>query len=281
VPLVTMKEILERAEQSGYGVGSFSVVSAEMVRGAIRAAEETNSPIILQIAEVRLKHAPLDLMGPVMVAAAEHARVPVAVHLDHGLRLDTIKQALDLGFTSVMFDGSHLPLEQNIAKTNEVIRIANTYGASVEGEIGRVGGSEDNSEDIEMLITSVKEAKEFFESTGVDAMAIAIGNVHGVYKSEPKLQFERLQEIKKIIKNPLVLHGGSGLTVVDFRNCIKYGIKKINVQTATLNKVVERVKSLLARNPEVDYFTYHDCIVDSACECVKSHIEAFQSYNQA
>lgn len=281
MPLVTMKQILEKADQSDYGVGSFSVVSTETVRGAIQAAEDTNSPIILQVAEIRLKHAPLELIGPVMISAAEHARVPVAVHLDHGVQMSTIRQALDIGFTSVMFDGSHLPLEQNIRQTVEVARIARDYGASLEGEIGRVGGSEDNSEDIEMLITSVDDAKLFYEATGVDAMAIAIGNAHGVYKSEPKLQFQRLKEIKQVVNIPLVLHGGSGITVDDFRHCIKDGIKKINVQTATLNYVVERVKDLLQRNQEVDYFTYHNCVVNAAYESVRNHIEAFQSNNHA
>lgn len=281
MPLVTMKQILEKADQSNYGVGSFSVVSAEMVRGAVWAAEDTNSPIILQVAEIRLKHAPLELIGPVMVAAAERSKVPVAVHLDHGVQVSTIRQALDLGFTSVMFDGSHLPLHENIRQTNEVARIAREYSASLEGEIGRVGGSEDNSEDIEMLITSVSEAKKFYEATRVDALAIAIGNAHGVYKSEPKLQFKRLKEIKEAIDVPLVLHGGSGITVEDFRHCIKDGIKKINVQTATLNYVVKRVKELLQRNREVDYFTYHNCVVEAAYESVRNHIEAFQSNNHA
>jgi fructose-bisphosphate aldolase class II len=276
-----MKEVVARADHAGYGVGSFNVVSMQTIMGAIKAAEDANSPIILQAAEVRLKHSPLNLLGPMMVEAARKAKVPVAVHLDHGSQLEIIKQALAMGFTSVMYDGSHLPLEENIKKTREVIKLAKEYGASTEGEIGRVGGSEDSSEDIEMVITQVKDASSFFQHTGVDTLAVAIGNVHGIYKSEPKLQFQRLMEIKQAVGIPLVLHGGSGLTNSDFRRCISCGIKKINVQTATLTNVVRKVRSLLSETKEVDYFTYHQCVIDAAYESVGSHIEAFQSGNQA
>jgi fructose-bisphosphate aldolase class II len=272
-----MKEIINMADKADYGIGSFNVVNMELIMGTIRAAEKTKSPIILQVAEVRLKHAPLDLLGPMMVKAAEEATVPVAVHLDHGVSVATIKQALDLGFTSVMFDGSHLPLEDNIKKTREVVRLAEKYGAAVEGEIGRVGGSEDNSEDIEMLITRTQDAKAFYEATGIDAMAVAIGNAHGVYKNKPNLQFDRLREIDEAVSIPLVLHGGSGITTEDFRKCIACGIKKINVQTATLHSVVDKVRNLFANNQNVDYFVYHNCVIEAAYENVRKHIEAFQS----
>lgn len=279
--LVTLKQILQEADQSGYGVGSFNVVNMETIIGTIKAAEETRSPIIMQAAQVRLKHSPLHLLGPMMLEAAKRALVPVAVHLDHGTDLAVIKQALDLGFTSVMFDGSHLPLEKNIAETLKVVKLARNYGASVEAEIGRVGGSEDNSEDIEMVTTQVCDAQQFYEGTGVDALAIAIGNVHGIYRSKPRLQFQRIREIDGVVAAPLVLHGGSGITVDDFRQCIQCGIKKINVQTATLTNIVEQVKQLLQLNKQVDYFTYHHSIIDAAYVSVKHHIEAFQSNNHA
>ena len=150
--LVNMKDLLLQAQTEDYAVGSFSIANMEMVRGVIAAAEEANAPIILQIAEVRLNHSPLALIGPLMVAAAKGAKVPVAVHLDHGLTLPTIQQALDLGFTSVMFDGSHLPLDENIAMTKKVIEMAKPYGAAVEAEIGCVGGSEDGSVELEYVI---------------------------------------------------------------------------------------------------------------------------------
>jgi fructose-bisphosphate aldolase class II len=276
-----MKDILQKAQQNHYGVGSFSVVSMEMVMGTIRAAEETNSPVILQVAEVRLKHAPLHLIGPVMIAAAKAAKIPVAVHLDHGLTIATIEQALDIGFTSVMFDGSHLSLQENIDRTLKIVELAKSYGASVEAEIGQVGGSEDSSQEIEMMITSVEDAKKFFEATQVDALAVAIGNAHGLYKDKPQLQFKRLQDISKNVSVPLVLHGGSGITRADFRKCVHYGIKKINVQTATLNNILEKVKLFFQQNSQSDYFDYQHCIIDAACENVRNHIEAFQSNNQA
>jgi len=175
MPLVTMREIFASAEEDNFGIGAFSVANMEMVMGAIQAAEELRSPIILQIAEVRLKHSPLHLIGPLMVEAAKQSVVPVAVHFDHGLTYEKIKQALDIGFTSVMYDGSHLPLKENIEKTKEIVKLANFYGATVEAEIGRVGGSEDGSEDIEITITGVEEAEKFAEETKVDALAIAIG----------------------------------------------------------------------------------------------------------
>lgn len=280
MPLVTLKEVLQEADQAGYGIGAFNVANMEMIIGTVKAAEEMNSPLILQVAEGRLKHSPLELIGPMMVTAAKQAKVPVAVHFDHGSTLEKITQALELGFTSVMFDGSLLPLAGNIAKTNEIVRLARSYGASVEAEIGRVGGSEDSSEDIEMLITQVSDAKTFFESTGVDALAVAIGNVHGVYKREPQLQFERLREIDEAVSSPLVLHGGSGITVSDFRECIKFGIRKINVQTATFLTVVDRVRTLFAETEKVDYFTLHHCVIGAAYENVKNHIEAFLSNNR-
>ncbi|MCY6957137.1 class II fructose-bisphosphate aldolase [Clostridium brassicae] len=279
--LVKMKELLEQADKSDYGVGAFSIANMEMIMGAVKAAEELNSPLILQIAEVRLKHSPLHLIGPVMIEAAKKAKVPVAVHLDHGMTIETIKQALELGFTSVMFDGSHLPLDENIKKTKEVIELAKEYGATVEAEIGRVGGSEDGSQDISMLITSVEEAKRFAEETNVDALAVAIGNAHGVYKETPVLQLGRLKEIDNEVKTPLVLHGGSGIDADGFRNCIKNGVKKINVATATFNNVVKRVDELFKSSESVDYFTYHQKVIEGAYENVKNHMNIFGSNNRA
>lgn len=233
MPLVQMKDILIKANQENYGVGAFSVANMEMVMGAIQAAEELRSPLILQIAEVRLNHSPIHMIGPLMVAAAKKATVPVAVHFDHGMTFEKIKETLEIGFSSVMFDGSHYPLEENIQRTKEVVELAKQYGATVEAEIGRVGGSEDGSEDIEMMLTSTKEAKRFAEETDVDALAVAIGNAHGMYNGDPDLRLDRLQEINGIVDIPLVLHGGSGINPEDFKQCIQHGVRKINVATAT------------------------------------------------
>ena len=210
--LINMKQLLNEAQKEKWAVGSFSVANMEMVIGIIKAAEETNSPIILQIAEVRLKQSPLEIIGPMMVAAAKNAAVPVAVHFDHGLTTEKIKLALDLGFTSVMFDGSHLPLEENIKKTIDTIKLAIEYGACVEAEIGCVGGSEDGNEDIAINCTSPTEAVKFVKETNVDALAIAIGNAHGNYKQTPHLRFDILEKVKDSVNVPLVLHGGTAVS---------------------------------------------------------------------
>lgn len=272
--LVKMKEILDHAEENQYGVGAFSVANMEMVIGAVKAAEELRSPLILQIAEVRLKHSPLHIIGPAMVAAAKRANVPVAVHLDHGITEETIREALELGFSSIMYDGSHHPLEENISVTQKMAAIAREYGATVEAEIGQVGGSEDGSVDLEVLITSTEEAKRFEYETDIDALAIAIGNAHGVYKREPNLRIERLQQINEEVEIPLVLHGGSGISQEDFRTCISHGIRKINVATSTFNKVVKRVNE---NAPFKDYFTYHEKVIIASAENVKRHMLMFQS----
>jgi len=275
-----MREIFASAEEDNFGIGAFSVANMEMVMGAIQAAEELRSPIILQIAEVRLKHSPLHLIGPLMVEAAKQSVVPVAVHFDHGLTYEKIKQALDIGFTSVMYDGSHLPLKENIEKTKEIVKLANFYGATVEAEIGRVGGSEDGSEDIEITITGVEEAEKFAEETKVDALAIAIGNAHGVYKGEPNLRFDRLKEIDERVEIPLVLHGGSGIEENDFKECIKLGIRKINVATSTFNNVINHINKNVQSSCYTDYFVFHQDVIRAAYENVKYHIEIFGSSNR-
>ena len=224
--LVNMRELLKDAQAGNYAVGSFSVANMEMVLGVIKAAEELHAPIILQIAEVRLKQSPLEIIGPLMVAAAKNSRVPVAVHFDHGKTIEKITQALDIGFTSVMFDGSHLPLDENIEFTKNIIEIAKKYDASVEAEIGCVGGSEDGSEDIAINCTKPEDAVRFEKETDIDALAIAIGNAHGNYKSTPKLRFDILSEVEQKTHTPLVLHGGTGISPDDFVRCSKTGIKK-------------------------------------------------------
>ncbi len=279
--LVNMKEMLQKAEEGNYAVGSFSVLNMEMIIGTVRAAEELKAPIILQIAEGRLKYAPLALMGPMMLSAARAASVPVAVHLDHGLTLPTIRYALDIGFTSVMYDGSKVSLQENIETTKQVIQLAHKVGATAEAEIGKVGGSEDGTEDLELMATSVEDAQRFYEETKVDALAVAIGNAHGVYKSAPQLQFDRLKQLNQIVDSALVLHGGSGITIEDFRKCIDLGIRKINVMTAALNRVTDETKKLAQNCPGFNYFDYTQCAVEAVYQNTREHILAFRSENKA
>lgn len=279
--LVNMKTLLADAEKGNYAVGSFSVANMEMVLGVIKAAEELNAPIILQIAEVRLKQSPLEVIGPLMVAAAKCARVPVAVHFDHGKTLEKISQALEIGFTSVMFDGSHLPLSENIAQTKTVIEKARAYGAAVEAEIGCVGGSEDGSEDIAINCTNPDDAVRFENETGVDALAIAIGNAHGNYKSTPKLRFDILEKVDSLTKTPLVLHGGTGITPEDFVRCSKTGIKKINIATATFDKVENTVKNCYNNGSINGYYDLQAAEVEGAYQNAKAHILIFGTENKA
>lgn len=279
--IVKMEELLKDAKGKDYAIGAFSISNMEMIIGAVKAAEELRSPIILQIAEVRLKHSPLYLIGPVMIEAAKKASVPIAVHLDHGESFETVKEALDLGFTSVMYDGSYLDLDENIKNTKKVMDIASKYGASTEGEIGVLGKKEDGSGNEKIYVTTVEEANKFYKETNVDALAIAIGNAHGVYSGEPNINIERLKEISSSVDVPLVLHGGSGITEEVFKECIKNGITKINVATATFNSVVNKVEKLFKNSTSVDYFTYHDNVIDAAYKNIKKHIKIFGSSNRA
>ncbi|MGG5460112.1 class II fructose-bisphosphate aldolase [Clostridium sp. B9] len=279
--LVKMTELLKKAKEESYAVGSFSIANMEMVMGALKAAEETNSPMILQIAEVRLPNSPLELIGPIMVNAAKNAKVPVAVHFDHGLTLENIEKALELGFTSVMIDGSHLSFDENVKITKRVKELANRYGAAVEAEIGQVGGSEDGSEDIQMKVTNLEDAKRFVQETKVDALAVAIGNAHGVYKGTPKLRFDVLEELSKNIETPLVLHGGLGITPEDFKECKNKGIRKINIATATFNSVEKKVRGLYKDGYKKDYFTLQATEVQGAYENIKTHMDIFGSINRA
>lgn len=279
--LVNMKDLLKDAQKRNYAVGSFSVANMEMVLGVIKAAEETESPIILQIAEVRLNHSPLALIGPLMLAAAKQAKIPVAVHLDHGTTFECIEHALELGFTSVMFDGSYLPLEENIEMTKKVVSMAKPYGAAVEAEIGCVGGSEDGSEDIAMRCTSPAQAVEFADKTGVDALAIAIGNAHGNYKQTPKLRFDILEKVRDSVDIPLVLHGGTGIEPEDFVKCHQNGIKKINIATATFDSVERSVRESYDAGKICGYYDLHQAEIKGAYDNAKKHMEIFHSIGKA
>ncbi len=275
MPLVNMNELLIRAQQGDWAVPSFSVSNMEMVLGIVQAAEETGSPIILQIAEVRLKYSPLNLMGPLMVSAAENADIPVAVHFDHGTTMEAIEQALDFGFTSVMIDASKLPLDENMAITRKVVKLAREYGADVEGEIGSVGGSEDGSEDIAIHCTSPEQALRFQDETQVDALAVAIGNAHGNYKQEPKLRFDILEQVQAQVDVPLVLHGGSGISPDDFKKCISLGIKKINIATATFDAVEHSVRTAYESGKISGYYDLQSAEVEGAYKNALKHIEIF------
>lgn len=233
--LVSMKTMLQDACRENYAVGNFDVFNVEMIKGVMKAACETRSPVILAFAEAFEQIIPIDEFAQMAKRIAWNASVPVALHLDHANNFNMILRALRCGFTSVMVDMSDKPLEENIAFTNKVNEICRVFDASLEAELGHVGGLEGQYEaadyDDECAYTTVKEAERFVNETGVDALAVAIGTVHGVYKSEPKLDLVRLKELKQALKMPLVLHGGSGLSDLDLKACVNNGINKINIFT--------------------------------------------------
>ena len=229
--LVTLNDILPAAQKEHYAVGLFNTIDTDMLEGAISAAEEMRSPIIIGTAEILLPYGELKLIAPSVIDAAKRASVPVVAHYDHGLTFDRCMEALKLGFSSIMFDGSLGDTEENLALTREIVKIAHSFGASVEGEIGHVGNADSGDGESDDMYTSPEEAINFVKATGVDALAVAIGTAHGAYKTKPKLDINRLAQIHKAIDTPLVLHGGSGLSDDDFRNTIANGIAKVNIFT--------------------------------------------------
>ena len=277
--LVNLNEVLKKAQKGKYAVGLFNTTDTDMLQAVIEAAEESNSPVILGTAEVLLPYGELKLIAPSVIAAAKRASVPVVVHYDHGLTFERCLEALQLGFSSVMFDGSAKAYGQNIEETKEIVKIAHAFGASVEGEIGHVGEAAQGDELLENMYTTVAEAKEYLENTGVDALAVAIGSAHGVYKKKPKLNIERLKEIAGAVSEPLVLHGGSGLSDDDFKNTIREGIAKVNIFTdlclagerAMKDGAEKKLGYLETRNLKVEYIK----------EAVKHKMSLFGSVNKA
>ena len=229
--LVNLNEVLYDAQKNHYGVGLFNTVDTDMLEAVISAAEELKSPVIIGTAEVLLPYGELGLVSPALLHAAKKAKVPVVLHYDHGVTYERCMEALKLGYSSIMFDGSSSDIEENLRATAEMVKIAHAWGATVEGEIGHVGQAANSDNEAVDMYTTPEEACEFVERTGVDALAIAIGTAHGAYKNKPKLDIDRLKKIRAVLNTPLVLHGGSGLSDDDFRNTIKYGIAKVNIFT--------------------------------------------------
>ena len=233
--LVTLNEILPDAKKNHYAVGLFNTVDLEMAKGVIAAAEEADSPVIIGTAEVLLPFSSLEELAPMLVPLAQRARVPVVLHFDHGLTPEKIRRAMDLGFTSIMYDCSTSSFESNCREVAAMVRLAHSRGVSVEAELGHVGANDGSAEGEgagdHSIYTEPLEALKFAQATGVDALAVAIGTAHGAYKSKPKLDFGRLKEIAELVSTPLVLHGGSGLSDDDFRQAVAGGIAKVNIFT--------------------------------------------------
>lgn len=276
--LVNLNEVLKKAQKGKYAVGLFNTTDTDMLQAVIEAAEENNSPVILGTAEVLLPYGELKLIAPSVIAAAKRAKVPVVVHYDHGLTFDRCIEALKLGFSSIMFDGSAKPYEQNIAETREMVKIAHAFGATVEGEIGHVGEAAKEDNLLTDMYTTPEEAKAYLEATGVDALAVAIGSAHGVYKKKPMLNIERLKEISGAVKVPLVLHGGSGLSDDDFKNTIRNGIAKVNIFTDLCLAGESAMKD--GEEKKLGYLETRNLKVEYIKEAVKHKMSLFGSVNK-
>jgi fructose-bisphosphate aldolase class II len=284
--LVTLNEVLKPAKKGKYAVGLFNAVNLELARGIIAAAEKTQSPVIMGTAEVLFPYGPLEELSYYLIPMAKKANIPVVIHLDHGLRKETCLKALELGFTSIMYDCSTDDYDTNVAKVKEMAEIAHSYGATIEGELGHVGDNEGSAEgnstleDPSKFFTDPKVAKDYVEKTKVDALAIAVGNAHGSYKLPPKLDFERIETIANIVDVPLVLHGGSGLTDNHFKKAINCGISKVNIFT-DIN--IAAVKAEFSKFTDMNKGIID--LIPAAVEAVKQEtiakMELFSSTNKA
>lgn len=279
MPLVTLNELMKDAEAKNYAVGAYNVNNLELIRGIIAAAEDSQSPVILSFAEVHIPLVPLEVIAPIMLEAARKAKVPVAVHLDHGQDHEILIRAMKLGFSSIMFDGAHLQLEENIRQTNEISKIAKALGVSVEAELGKIlrpegGGDEEEEEeyDPDDIYTNPKEAKTFIENTNIDALAVAYGTAHGVYTKEPVLDFNRLQLIKDITGIPLVMHGGSGLDEAAYVKSIQCGIRKLNYYSNMAFEVANTIQSKLNENSDQNKKSYYHDLSKWAMEAIQEDI---------
>jgi len=250
--LVTGNEILQDAHKKGYAVGAFNVVNMEMMQAVIAAAEAEKAPVLVQTTEGALKYSGIAMLSAMIRFAATEAKVPVAFHLDHGTTFEVAIQCIRNGWTSVMIDGSHHSLEENIALTKSVVDVAHACGVSVEAELGRLGGVEDNIvvDEKDAMYTNPAEAKQFVDETNVDYLAIAIGTAHGKYSGIPKLDFERLDTIKKMLNIPIVLHGASGVAEEDIKKAISLGVNKINIDTDLRVAFSDAAKAVFAKTPD-------------------------------
>ncbi len=274
--LAMMKNLLYDVNKNKRAIGAFNIANMEVLMGVIKAAEYLNTPVIIQIAEKRLTHSPLHLLGPMMVNAAKKSKVGIAVQLDHGYSLNIIDEAIEYGFTSIMYDGSHLPIEENIKNTNMIYEHIKNKGVNLEAEIGVLSGNEGGG-DMKEICTNPKEALYFYERAKFDALAIAIGNAHGHYKGEPKLNFNVLSEIHNSIDSFLVLHGGTGISEEDFKKAISLGISKINIATANFDAITNASYDYFSKEKEYNYFSLNEKIIERVFEITTKHINIFNN----
>lgn len=283
--LISGKKVLQAAKKKKYAVGSFNTSTLECTRAIFMAAKKSKAPVILQTSEGEINHLGPEIIAAIAQILAKEFSIDIALHLDHGHGLDIIKKALSAGFTSVHFDGSSHPFEKNIALTKKVVALAKKYKASVEGELGQIKGSS-SLHSTKLIIekkelTDPKQAGEFVERTGIDYLACAVGSAHGIYKSVPKLDIERIKEIAGKVNIPLVLHGGSGIPTGQIKEAIKAGVCKINVNTELRIAYTEALKKSFKKDPkEVIPYNYLPATIPAIEKVVSSKIKIFGSANK-
>ena len=284
MPLVSMNEFLPKAKANKFAVGQFNLNNLEFGQATVEAAMEENSPFIFGVSEGALKYMGIEFTVAIAEAAAKKSGLPIALHLDHGSSFDVAMKCIRAGFSSVMFDGSHYTLEENIKLTKEVVKAARAMGVSVEGELGTIGGVEDDLSVDEEHATLAKpeEAIRFYEETGVDCLAIAVGTAHGMYKGEPKIHYDIIQKVADAIPVPVVLHGGSGVPDEAIRLSIQAGVAKINVNTENQVACTNAIREVLSGNATVfDPRKYLTPARNAMKAVIQEKIRLFGSSNQA
>ncbi|MHB1043869.1 MAG: class II fructose-1,6-bisphosphate aldolase [Eubacteriales bacterium] len=282
--LVPLSRLLDKAGNGGYAVGAFNCNNMEIVQAIIAAAEKENAPVVLQASQGAIKYAGLDYISAMAKLAAGQTTVPVTLHLDHGTSFEQCMRCIHAGFTSVMIDGSKLPLADNIALTRKVIEVARAVGVSVEAELGKIGGTEDDItvSEREALFTDPEDAAVFVRETGVDALAVAIGTAHGQYKGVPQLDFARLEKISSLVKIPIVLHGSSGVPDADVQRAISLGVRKVNIDTNIREAFVAAARRVLDENPrEIDPRKMLGPAREAATDLIREKIRIFGSAGKA
>jgi fructose-bisphosphate aldolase, class II len=284
MPLVSMNVFLPRAKQEGFAVGQFNMNNLEYVQAITAAGKEERSPFIFGASEGAIQYMGLHNVVALARIAAEESGLPIALHLDHGSSFEMVVKCIRAGFSSVMFDGSHYPLEENIRLTQKVVEVAHAVGVSVEGELGTIGGVEDDLDVAEedASLANPDDAIRFWQETGVDAMAIAVGTAHGIYKGVPKIRYNIIEKVSQNIEVPIVLHGGSGVPDQSVQRAISLGVGKINVNTENQVASSKRMREVLAENVEmIDPRKYLGPARAAIKEVVKGKMRLFGSANQA
>ncbi len=284
MPLVSMNYFLPQAKKEGFAVGQFNMNNLEYVQAITEAGKEERSPLIFGASEGAIRYMGLNNVVALARVAAEESGLPIALHLDHGSSFEMVMKCIRAGFSSVMFDGSHYPLEENIRLTKKVVEAAHAVGVSVEGELGTIGGVEDdlNVAEEDAALAKPEEAIRFWEETRVDALAIAVGTAHGMYKGEPKIRYDIIEEVSRNIEVPIVLHGGSGVPDESIKKSISLGVGKINVNTENQVASTRVVRQLLEENPDmIDPRKYLGPAREAIKETVKAKMRLFGSSGKA